>query len=291
MRDPYEVLGVQRNASAAAIKPAVGARDPIRAGDRAMNYWFTRADAPIVRTHVKRFDPLHWTVDFPRGAIASLVTSEEGHGLTVTAEFLREGDLVGLIWDSEDRHAHPAHARETSRDYSNCVLHFHWESSGLIGLDAPNGPTLTIEGNSEAGDARVWLVRLWNYAEGTPTSADVTLDFDSLDGGFSLPNDAVRVDPRAIDRMFISLAPPGYVEGSSTPAPAAGSGEGSKPTTDTFAGMAAPLPSTTVTRRRALSGSAMSCTVGAPALTVIGCSVGVLVPESYGKPSTFAITM
>ncbi len=59
---------------------------------------------------------------------------------------MRKGDLVGLIWESEDRHAHPAHARETSRDYSDCTLSFHWESSGVIALDAVNGPTLTIEG-------------------------------------------------------------------------------------------------------------------------------------------------
>lgn len=179
-----------------------------------MNLWFTRPGAKIVQTHVKRFDPLHWTVDFPRGTIASVVTSADGHGLTVQCEFLRKGDLVGLIYESEDRHAHPAHARETSRDYSKCVLSFHWQSTGLIELDAINGPTLTIEGEDASGNPRIWLVRLWNYAAGTPTNADVTLDFDALDGGFSLPADADRVDPKRIDRMFISLVPPGYVEES-----------------------------------------------------------------------------
>jgi uncharacterized protein (TIGR02217 family) len=65
-----------------------------------------------------------------------------------------------------------------------------------------------------AGEPRTWLVRLWNYAIGTPTSADVMLDFDGLDGGFGLPADADRVDPRDIDRMFVSLVAPGYVQGS-----------------------------------------------------------------------------
>lgn len=181
-----------------------------------MNLWFTRPDAPIVRTHVKRFDPLHWTVDFPRGTVASVITAPDAHGVSVQCEFLREGDLVGLIWDSEDKHAHPAHARETSRDYSRCILSFHWQSSGVIALDQINGPTLTIEGDDADGNPRSWFVRLWNYASGTPTDADITLDFDALDGGFSLPADADRVDPRAIDRMFISLAPPGYVEDSET---------------------------------------------------------------------------
>ena len=179
-----------------------------------MNIWFTRPDAKIVRTHVKRFDPLHWTVDFPRGTVASVVTAPDAHGLSVQAEFLREGDLVGLIWESEDTKAHPAHARETNRDYSHCQLSFHWESTGVIALDAINGPTLTIEGTGADGNPHVWLVRLWNYASGTPTSADIAIDFDALDGGFSLPADADRVDPARIDRMFISLVAPGYVEGS-----------------------------------------------------------------------------
>jgi len=189
-----------------------------------MNHWFTRADAPIVQTFVKRFDPLHWSVDFPRGTIASVITTPDGHGLNVQAEFLRKGDLVGLIYESEDGRAHPAHARETNRDYSGCTLSFRWQSSGLIALDQPNGPTLTIEGKDAGGSPRIWLVRLWNYANGAPDNAVVTLDFDALDGGYALPVDADRVDPRAIDRMFLSLVPPDYEEGSEVirPAPAAG---------------------------------------------------------------------
>ena len=190
-----------------------------------MNLWFTLRGAKIVRTHVKRFDPLHWSVDFPRGTIASIVTTDDAHGLEIRCEFLRKGDLVGLIWDSEDRLAHPAHARETARDYSHCVLKFRWQSSGVMALDAANGPTLTIEGTDAAGAARSWFVRLWNYASGSPTDAVVTLDFDALDGGFALPANADRVDPTRIDRMFISLVAPGYIEGSSDmfPAPAQGS--------------------------------------------------------------------
>ena len=91
-----------------------------------MNHWFTSPDAPIVTTWLKRFDPLHWTVDFPRGTIASTVTSSDGHGLAVDAEFLRKGDMVGLIFESEDKRAHPAHARETNCDYSKTQLSFRW---------------------------------------------------------------------------------------------------------------------------------------------------------------------
>jgi uncharacterized protein (TIGR02217 family) len=181
-----------------------------------MNLWFTRPDAKITRTFVKRFDPMHWRVDFPRGTVASAVTSSDGHGLSVSCEFLRKGDLVGIIWESADSRAHPAHARETSCDYSDCTLSFHWESSGVTPLDAVNGPTLTIEGSDADGNAQTWLVRLWNYASGTGESADISIDFNALDEGFSLPTDAVRVDPQRIDRMFISLVAPGYVEGSPT---------------------------------------------------------------------------
>jgi uncharacterized protein (TIGR02217 family) len=175
-----------------------------------VKHWLTAPDAPIVQDFVKRFDPLHWTVNFPRGAMASVVTSDDGRGLSVEASFLRENDLVGLIWESEDAGAHPAHARETSRDYSGCLLSFRWRSAGLVGLDAVYGPTLTIEGETAGGEARTWYVRLWNYALGGAEDAVVTLDFDQLDGGFLLPTEAERVEPRFIDRMFFSLVPPVY---------------------------------------------------------------------------------
>ena len=179
-----------------------------------MNHWFTQAAAPIVTTFVKRFDPLQWTIDFPRGTIASLVTTADGHGATIDAEFLRQGDLVGLIYESEDRLAHPAHVREASRDYSKTILSFRWQSTGAMPLDQVNGPTLTIEGRDSSGNPRTWFVRLWNYAAGSGEDAVITLDFDALDGGYALPADADRVDPTAIDRMFLSIIPPDYVEGS-----------------------------------------------------------------------------
>ncbi len=206
--------GAVRPASAAAIEPPSRPGDPLCAGGAAMKHSFTSPDAPIVQTYVKRFDPLHWTVDFPRGTIASVVTTEDRHGVVVRVEFLRKGDLVGLIYESEDRLAHPAHARETNRDYSKCILTFHWQSTGVIALDQVNGPTLTIEGKDASGNPRSWFVRLWNYAQGMATNADVTLDFGALDGGYALPADADRVDARAIDRMFISLVAPGYLAGS-----------------------------------------------------------------------------
>ncbi len=180
-----------------------------------MRHWLTAPGAPIEQDFVKRFDPLHWTVDYPRGAMASVVTSADGQGLTVEASFLRANDLVGLIWSSADGDAHPAHKRETSRDYAGCVFKFRWRSSGLVALNAVNGPTLTIEGRDSGGAPRSWYVRLWNYAAGTGVDARITLDFDALDGGFLLPSEADRVNPAAIDRMFFSMVPPSYDPGSS----------------------------------------------------------------------------
>lgn len=58
-------------------------------------------------------------------------------------------------------------------------------------------------------------MRLWNYASGSPTDAVVDLPFSTLESGYGLPGEAVY--PSDIDRMFISLVPQGYVEGSSAP--------------------------------------------------------------------------
>ena len=189
-----------------------------------MNIWLTRGDAPIERGFVKRFAAEHWTVDFPRGAMASVVPGDDGRSLTVDATFLRAGDLVGLIWSSVDAGAHPAQAREPARDYSGTRLSFRWRSTGLVALDAVGGPTLTIEGRDAGGTPRSWYVRLWNYASGSPSDAAVSLNFDALDGGFLLPAEAERVHPRAIDRMFVSLVAPGHVPGSSALLPAAAEG-------------------------------------------------------------------
>ena len=178
-----------------------------------MGYWLATAADQQVRSFVKRFDPRFWTVNFPRPMMAA-VTTTAPDALRVDAVFYREGDLAGLIWEAEDRLDHPLLAYETARDFRECVLRFRWQSAGVIGLDAINGPTLTIEGRDAAGDSRTWYVRLWNYAEGDPDDAIVTIDFATVAGGFALPADADPVWAGDIDRLFVSLAPPGYVGGS-----------------------------------------------------------------------------
>ena len=177
-----------------------------------MAYWLASARDGQDHDWIQRFDPRFWTVDFPRPMMASVVTSV-ADALRVDLTFLREGDLAGLIWASEDKLDHPLLAYATDRDYSRATLSFRWRSHGIVTLDAANGPTLTIEGRDEAGLSRTWYVRLWNYASGSNEDAQVTLPFSQLFAGWTIAG-GEPVWPKAIDRMFISMVPDGYVPGS-----------------------------------------------------------------------------
>ncbi|MBX7494451.1 DUF2460 domain-containing protein [Qipengyuania sp. 6B39] len=178
-----------------------------------MAFWLARERRGQHSDWIQRFDPRFWTVNFPRPMMASVVTTSHD-ALRVDCEFLQDGNLAGLIWDSEDTLDHPLLAYTTQRDYAHCSLAFRWKSSGIVALDRPHGPTLTIEGRDSSGAQRSWYVRLWNYATGSPTDARIVLPFSDLRDGYA-PGGA-PVHPSAIDRMFISLAPQGYVEGGST---------------------------------------------------------------------------
>lgn len=182
-----------------------------------MAYWLASMGGGQEKGVVKRFSPAYWTVNFPRPMMASVVTAAPD-ALRVDAVFYGSGDLAGLIWEAQDKWDHPLLAYETSRDFRSCQLAFHWTSSGIKPLDAINGPTLTIEGRDQSGNPRSWYVRLWNYASGTPENADILIDFSTVEGGFLLPAEADPVWAGDVDRMFISIVPPGYDAGS-TPYP------------------------------------------------------------------------
>jgi uncharacterized protein (TIGR02217 family) len=181
-----------------------------------MAFWLAHDRRGQESSFIQRFDPRFWTVNFPRPAMASVITTGPD-SLQVDVELHHQGELVGLIWESADTLDHPLLSYDTDRDYSHTTLSFRWQSVGVIALDQPNGPTLTIEGRDAGGVPRTWYVRLWNYAEGTPTDARITLPFSALESGYALPGEAVY--PEDIDRMFISLVAPGYVAGSTTPLP------------------------------------------------------------------------
>ena len=174
-----------------------------------MPYWLCDNRREQASCPVMRFDPRFWTLNFPRPMMASVITTGP-ESLRVDAVFYRSDDLAGLIWESEDQWDHPLLAYETNRDYRRLTLKFRWRSSGIMPLDAINGPTLTIDGRDAAGQPKSWYVRLWNYASGTPEDAVITLPFSALDGGFLLPAEADPVFAGDIDRMFLSLVPPSY---------------------------------------------------------------------------------
>lgn len=179
-----------------------------------LDYWLADARRGQDTRFMKRFAPTHWTVNFPRPMMASIVTTGPD-AMRADAVFYGSGDLAGLIWEAEDQWSHKLLAYETARDFRDCVLRFQWRSGGLKQLDEVHGPTLTIEGRDEEGNPRSWYVRLWNYASGEPEDAQVMLDFSALDGGFLLPGEADPVWAGDVDRLFISLAAPDYDAGSS----------------------------------------------------------------------------
>lgn len=182
-----------------------------------MAFWLARSAQAQESTFIQRFDPRFWTVNFPRPAMACVVATGPD-SLKVEVELHHQGELVGLIWESADTLDHPLLAYATDRDYAHTVLSFRWQSEGVIALDQPNGPTLTIEGRDATGAPRTWYVRLWNYATGTPIDAQITLPFSELQSGYGLPGEPIH--PSDIDRMFISLVAPGFVGGSTAPLPA-----------------------------------------------------------------------
>jgi uncharacterized protein (TIGR02217 family) len=188
-----------------------------------MGWWLAARRRDQATGAISRFDPVYWTVNFPRPMMASVVTTAPD-ALRVDLVFQRRGDLAGLIWEAEDRWDHPLLAYATARDFRGCRLRFRWRSSGVIALDAVDGPVLTIEGRDAGGAPRSWYVRLWNYASGSPSDAEVTIDFAEVTGGFLLPGEADPVWAGDVDRMFVSLVPPGYVAGDTTPLAAASEG-------------------------------------------------------------------
>ena len=176
-----------------------------------MPYCLTSERREQASDFVSRFDPRFWTVNFPRPAMAA-VTAIAADALRVDAVFGRRGDLVGVIWEAVDRHDHPLLAYETARDFRGCRLAFRWRSSGVVALDQVDGAVLTVEGRDAGGAAFTAYLRLWNYATGSGEDAAVSLDFADVRSGFGAGGPAVWMGD--VDRMFVSLAPPGYVAGS-----------------------------------------------------------------------------
>ena len=183
----------------------------------SLQYWLAGAGDQGRTDWIKRFAPAWWTVNFPRPMKAA-ATNPAPATLRCDLAFLTRGDLAGLIWTSEDTFGHALLRPAVTRDYRGLLWRFHWQAGpGLMPLDQPNGPTLTLSGRDSGGAARTWYVRLWNYASGTPGDAMVTLDFDALAAGYGTGGEPVWAGD--LDQLSISLVPDTY-DGSATALPA-----------------------------------------------------------------------
>ena len=100
-----------------------------------MAFWLASAREGQETDWIQRFDPRFWTVDFPRPMMAAITTTAPD-ALRIDAVFMVEGDLAGLIWESEDRLDHPLLAYKTDHNYSGTTLTFRWRSGGVIAAPA-----------------------------------------------------------------------------------------------------------------------------------------------------------
>lgn len=86
-----------------------------------MAFWLSAKREGQDTDWIQRFDPRFWTVNFPRPMMAAVIATAPD-ALRIDAEFLREGDLAGLIWESADRFDHPLLAYDTDRNYERATI-------------------------------------------------------------------------------------------------------------------------------------------------------------------------
>lgn len=162
---------------------------------------FVRYPKPGATGTIRLFEPAYWTVDFPIAMMATVITTGP-NSLRMNALFRTNRDLMGLIWEVEDRDDHGAYAYPRRKDYRGCVLEFDWASSGIRPMDRLQSVTLTVETFSSG----THFIRIWNYkTSGTPDNCHVRIVFDdtTLSGFFADTN----VPWADVKRMFISLQP------------------------------------------------------------------------------------
>ena len=169
-------------------------------------------------TLITKFDARFWTTNFNRQMIATPHT-RGSNSIHVDVMFHTEGDLAGLIWESEDKWDHVLLSYITNKNYRDTIFRFRWKSVGIAPLDHSNGgPLLTIEGRSSTGEPTIWYVRLYHKVETwfSNEEAIIALDFNNLGSGWF---DDISVYVQDIDRMFFGLIPFGHIEGSTKPLP------------------------------------------------------------------------
>lgn len=158
------------------------------------------------------FAPYLWTTNGPGSTSFSTVS----YGNTVEVPFstFAEGDLIGLIWEAEDKYSHAGRAYADYSDYTGVNWVFDVELSANMPLinEPARQLTLTIE-NSQG----TCYIPLSPYADTPETrSARITLDFDNMIGNVRLGPQNVLIDPSNITRIFMALINDSYVEDSTT---------------------------------------------------------------------------
>lgn len=177
------------------------------------SFYLASRDDRIATETRKRFDPLFWTCNFPSTMMASVVQPAPTT-LRMDAVFFERGQLAGLIWESVDTLNHPTTAYDTKKDYRNTVLDFDYELTGDVkAVDEVEGMVMTIEGRDSGGSLATYYLQLYFCrTSGSGTSGHISIDFsdlpDEVGGGSIYAGD--------VDRMFISLVPGNYSEGSTT---------------------------------------------------------------------------
>src|SRR3546814_11268393 len=104
-----------------------------------LGYWLADARRGQETRFMKRFAPTHWTVNFPRPMMASVVTAAPD-ALRVDAVFHGSGALAGLIWEAEDKWSHALLAYETDRAFRACYIRFRCAGGRRGVLDGTPGP-------------------------------------------------------------------------------------------------------------------------------------------------------
>ncbi|NJM51590.1 MAG: hypothetical protein HC843_12570 [Sphingomonadales bacterium] len=162
---------------------------------------FVKYPKPGANATIRRFEPAYWTVDFPLAMMATIVTPS-ANSLRVKALFRTNRDLMGVIWEVEDRDDHGSYAYPRRKDCTGCVLEFDWVSTGIRSMDKLQSVTLTVETFSSG----THFVRIWNYkTSGTPDNCHIriVMDQSTLSGFYS----DTFVPWNDVKRMFISLLP------------------------------------------------------------------------------------
>jgi hypothetical protein len=208
--------------AARVVADYTGSGDTATDWEDESSYWgsspynFYRLDpdtTPASTTTTSRFDPVFWKINFNSEMMGGLVTSGTT-GLVCSCIFRTAGDLLGIEFTSEDTVNGESYKYITNKNYAGVTLSFNYAISGsALPLDNVNGAVLTIEGRNGAGTPTVWYIRLWNYATGTGTNANISINFDTVLAGFT-PSIPVYVGD--IDRMFISVVPVGYTGSTAT---------------------------------------------------------------------------